>query len=72
MKAIHKSDCAVYNMPAYPNGGCDCGAHLCATCRKGFGLCNGNPVFAIDRYPELTGADADTVIECDLYKKRGE
>lgn len=21
----HKSDCAVYNMPAYPNGECDCG-----------------------------------------------
>ena len=21
----HKSDCAVHNMPAYPNGECDCG-----------------------------------------------
>ena len=23
---IHKSDCAVYNMPYMPNGECDCGA----------------------------------------------
>lgn len=24
----HKSDCARHNMPAYPNGPCDCGAEL--------------------------------------------
>jgi hypothetical protein len=23
----HASDCAVHNMPAKPNGPCDCGAH---------------------------------------------
>ena len=25
---IHKSDCAVYNEPAYPKGRCDCGADI--------------------------------------------
>jgi hypothetical protein len=24
----HASDCAVHNMPAYPNGPCDCGADI--------------------------------------------
>lgn len=28
---LHKSDCSVHNMPAYPNGPCDCGAALSAT-----------------------------------------
>lgn len=23
---VHSSDCSVHNMPAYPNGPCDCGA----------------------------------------------
>ncbi len=23
---VHWSDCAIYNEPAYPKGGCDCGA----------------------------------------------
>ncbi len=26
MTMRHASDCAVHNMPAYPNGPCDCGA----------------------------------------------
>lgn len=26
MSTQHASDCAVHNMPAYPNGPCDCGA----------------------------------------------
>ena len=25
---IHWSDCAQHNMPAYPNGPCDCGANV--------------------------------------------
>lgn len=25
---LHDSDCATHNMPAYPNGPCDCGAAL--------------------------------------------
>jgi len=25
---IHRSDCAVYNEPAYPKGKCDCGARM--------------------------------------------
>lgn len=25
-RLIHDSDCAMHNMPAYPNGPCDCGA----------------------------------------------
>lgn len=24
--AVHDSDCALHNMPAYPNGECDCSA----------------------------------------------
>ena len=31
---IHASDCAVHNMPAYPNGPCDCGANK--TIREAF------------------------------------
>ncbi len=26
-KAVHKSDCAIYNEPAMPAGPCDCGAN---------------------------------------------
>lgn len=26
MDVIHTSDCSIFNMPAYPNGPCDCGA----------------------------------------------
>lgn len=25
---IHKSDCAIYNEPAYPKGRCNCGADI--------------------------------------------
>jgi len=30
---IHKSDCAVYNEPAYPKGRCDCGADVLGEAR---------------------------------------
>lgn len=30
---IHDSDCAKHNMPAYPNGPCDCGAEVAAKLR---------------------------------------
>lgn len=28
VKMVHKSDCEVYNEPAYPKGFCDCGADI--------------------------------------------
>lgn len=31
METLHKSDCAVHNEPAYPNGPCDCGGIICHT-----------------------------------------
>lgn len=42
--------------------------HLCLTCCKDFPTCNGGKiVWGIDRHPEVRGADADKVLECDAY-----
>lgn len=43
--------------------------HLCASCRHNFATCQSRgTVFASDLQPDLTGAEADTVIQCDTYE----
>jgi len=45
--------------------------HLCYDCRHDFPTCNGEEItWGIDRDPSATGADADTVLECDCYEPR--
>lgn len=44
--------------------------HLCVTCRSEFPTCTGNPIFSIDKNPELRGKEADKVVECDRYFPR--
>lgn len=40
----HWSDCAVHNMPAYPNGPCDCGAVELVAADLVFDYLTGKPV----------------------------
>ena len=42
--------------------------HLCSTCRQEFAVCAAKRiVWGIDCDPYAQGADADKVLECDLY-----
>jgi len=42
--------------------------HKCNTCSKEFPTCKAEKVvWGIDRYPSAVGADADKVLECDVY-----
>ena len=44
--------------------------HLCDTCQKHPAECDSVEIlWGIDRYPETKNAEADTVVECDAYKR---
>ena len=47
-------------------------SNLCDSCKYDIAKCASNSIiFGIDRFPNLRGSDADRVIECGVYKKKG-
>jgi hypothetical protein len=63
----HASDCATHNMPAYPNGDCDCSGLIHYRCVRCFVPLDDDT--KSDKCPECLAKDAEATVECAYCRR---